>query len=191
MKHVRNVVATLAVLMISFASNAGIIYQNVDDEIYNASSGYTIGLNNHSYSWAFTAGLSEYLDSMSFQLWNVGTNNIFDVELFADDNGTVGTMLESVIGATGAPNAGASIPLVNVDFTNATLLSAGTSYWVTISSDYVDSWLAWEITNTGVGTVVYGVDAEETPPTPAPAPAGLLLLALGIFGTVLKQRNRR
>ena len=182
-KMIKRVLCTLAVIL-CFSSNfahAGIIYQNVADENYTAIGGSTIGTEQgYTKSIQFTAGLTEYLDKISVQLWNSGANNIFDIYLLTDNGGTIGSLIQGVMGQTTAVAWSDSTPLVEVDFGNSTLLTAGTDYWITISAGYDDTWLAWEIADQSNGLRVIGTAAS------VPEPTTYLLMALGLVGLLVR-----
>jgi hypothetical protein len=202
-------------------ANAQLIYDNLhSNDPFSTAVARAVGLEpQHAIATRFTAQQSLLLDSVALTLW--GDLNLDDppegevsavfVSLHAHTMGGVpGGLLESVrVELTQRLEA---MPLTHAQFSNSTLLSAGTEYWLAVSP--VDSgtstaweyhgyppgyiadrslehdWSAWVYGNEEGGMRVFGTPQDFTP-IPEPGVYGMFA-ALCIAGAVaLRRRQQR
>jgi len=133
----------------------GILFTNLGPtHSYNTAVGNPVGNafdgNNYAEGTTFTPSVSEPFSSLIIALScaSVCTDN-FDVSLTRSTSGSPGAILENFVvsaaslGALGANNA----PL-GLNVAHGPMLTAGTQYWIAVSSDLNDS-IAWNLNSAG------------------------------------------
>jgi hypothetical protein len=220
MKQAMLMLAALTVLFgVVGQAKADIIFNDYGPAYTYNLSGWSVGLaveNQYSTASQFTASSTGSVSQVDIGLsLTSGTNNVV-VDLMTNSNGAPGTVLESYdfvnqMGPTGSQNP----PLVALSISNP-LLTAGTTYWMTVFPDSrtANTSAEWNFNNQGViGLVDQSTDNGATwtptggggslgafeifgttPAPPTPEPATLTLLVAGIStagGFGLLKRGRR
>jgi hypothetical protein len=191
---------TLLFMVPTVSRADGILFTNFGAaDSYNTAVGNTVGNafdgKNYAEGDTFTPSLSESLSSLTIALSCLsGCPDNFDVSLTGSAGGAPGVVLKNFIvnaaslGVFGANNA----PLV-LNAVSGPMLTAGTQYWITVSSDLNDS-IAWNLNSTGDvaanaissgGGLTWFSPSGQTPgafqvdgvATVVPEPASLLLVA--------------
>jgi|SRR5580704_3625599 hypothetical protein len=222
----KRAILTLVAVTVLFGvvgqAKADIIYNNFGPaDTYNTEGGWTVGLaigQQYDTASQFTASITAAVTQVDIGLsLTSGTNNVV-ADLMTNSNGAPGTVLESYdfvnqMGPFGSQNP----PLVANSISNL-LLTAGTTYWLTVFPDSrtANTVAAWNFNNQGVvGLVDQSTDNGATwPPTggggtlgafeifgntpapPTPEPATLTLMVAGIstaggFGLLKRGRRKR
>jgi hypothetical protein len=187
-----------------------IIFSNFGPGLsYNTAAGNPVGNafdgNNYAEANVFTTGSGDYpLESMQIALsCSFVCSDPFRVTLSQNSGGKPGAAIEtftlapSLLGPLGSNNT----PLLLTSVLNP-VLTGGTLYWVTVSSDLNDS-IAWNWNSTGDrspqalspdGGITWFVPSGLTPGafqvtlvTPEPGTWGLLLGAGMVFGALKKR----
>lgn len=107
---------------------------------YNATTGYyvlgpnnSVGLSEQWIGVPFIPKVNATVEALQVGVqWISGTNS-FNVGIYSDNNGTVGTLLASGTGH-GAPAFGTCCQTVNVTIPS-TAISQGSQYWIVATSD--------------------------------------------------------
>ncbi|HEV2400739.1 MAG TPA: hypothetical protein VGS27_27640 [Candidatus Sulfotelmatobacter sp.] len=107
---------------------------------YNATTGYyvlgpnnSVGLSEQGIGVPFIPKVNATVEALQVGVqWISGTNS-FNVGLYSDNNGTVGTLLASGTGHN-APAFGTCCQTVNVTIPS-TSISQGSQYWIVATSD--------------------------------------------------------
>jgi hypothetical protein len=216
MAHRSRILTSIGILTLLFAVPAvsradSVLFTNfAAGSSFNTGIGNVVGFdNNYAQGDTFTPTASADLSSLDIALscFSACPDN-FRVSLDANKSGTPGAALESfsVSGASLRVFGNNNPPLV-LNSVLIPLLTAGTEYWVTVSSDPNDS-IAWNLNSTGDtsseaistdGGTTWFAPSGLTPgayqvngttlvsSVPEPSTLSLMLLALGL---VLVMRKR-
>ena len=151
---------------------------------------------------AFTPSITVTFTELDMGLQYFSGTNLFTVELLSDASGSPGSMLESW-SVNNALSSQCCILQVLAG-TGLTTLNGGSQYWIAVLPGAVDTFVGWNLNNTGDignfdGTVGSGW-INDSPSTkgafevqgsvPEPASAALVL-AGGLLGILFGRRKRR
>ncbi len=174
----------------------------------NNNIGIAPGVDTGDMSFSFTTDASDYVfNSVTLVLGfpiGGGTPGLFSVTLNADNSGTPGAILESLTGSNDPSTAE-----TQYTYSGTSLLSANTTYWITLS-DPGDNFYDFYTANTtdespgsmwSIGDDVYsstwGFQNASGPYTsqfdadvsPVPVPAAIWLFGSGLLGIYFKARK--
>lgn len=203
----------VAVLGAAVAS-ADVTYNNYDSYFgYDAAVAWNVfgggtGIGSQDFGEQFTASTSGSLQDIILPVSNLLGAGTYGVQLYSDNSGTLGTVLDSWTGVDTNGSFGSNNPSTLLGGSSAVSIVAGSSYWVVASPDNApNSTLAatWNENDTGAtGNIVYSSDfgatwnyasgetlaALQVNVIPSAAPEPLSIVAL-IGGTAALIRRRR
>jgi hypothetical protein len=181
-------------------ANAGTIFSNLGPgSSYFCCGGTTIsgsgsGLGNNFFQEAFTASITAAVSQIDVAVSNVSGTNSALVQLTDDVAGFIGPQLGAWT-LTNLPSFGSAStiqPSQTISGINGINLTAGTSYFLIVSSvsPTNDTYDAWNNSGTGPD----GFDVLSSDPSTTPLPTALPLFAtglgaMGLFGWRRKRKN--
>jgi hypothetical protein len=182
-------------------SAAGVIFSNLGTspvfDLFNSNEiGNDFVGDNLAEADTFTPGATAQFGSLQLALSCFATcTDSFTVSLLADNLGTPGSAIENII--VPVTSLTATPTLVIVNSVSQPILTAGTAYWIAISSDPNDS-IAWSNNATSdpsnqaisidggaswfeLGNTPSAYEVDSTLTTTTPEPGTIALLAGGLI----------
>lgn len=150
---------------------ADTMYSNLGtgNNVYNCCTGWTIfgtGFLGTSFTAAneFQVNFSSYVFEIDVAVGYVAGDNLFYLNIDADNAGQPGAVLASFTNLSSSTDFGSCCGLVTVYTGAGPNLSAGTNYWLVIGPMDTTSttWEAWNFSNSAVGLDEYSTDGGLT-----------------------------
>lgn len=190
---------------VSIASAQLVAYNNFgpNDE-YTVGSGWTIsGINSpvaafNSQGDQFVSAQTAEISLIRIAIALVTGTNQFTLDLYSDNNDTLGGLIDSwtVVGEMGS--FGSNNPVIDIAVSGPTLVT-GTKYWL-VASVLDDTWAAWNQNSTGAtgnrywdnnGNVTYSVGTNGAFAVEVvPEPATMLALSAGLAALAARRRRK-
>lgn len=192
------------ILFLAPSLQAGVLYDNLGPtNDFSHSGGYLIGVfdnANWRQGFQFTASSSGYVSSLDVAIsYNEVLNETVTYQLYNDNLGTVGTLLEEFAVVASMPWL-AQTGIESVLGLGTTFLSAGSDYWLMATAP---SWTVWSFNDTGdllrraynpggPAGLTYddGSIAAAFRLNSVPEPATLALITFGFAGIGYRRREQ-
>jgi hypothetical protein len=177
---------TSAILMATTSYvNAGVIYDNLVAQTYDAATGDTISTSasvlgfDASFGQSFAAVATADLKDVQIAMWNVAGSNGFNLVL----TDSASNVLESWSDVA-APTGASGIPVVTLNSALNPHLTAGSAYTLTATATGT-TWDAWEVSgNASLSPGIPAFRVEGNDVSSVPEPGSLTALGLGLAGVV-------